>query len=69
LSRIGPNSKPAKVFDLLGKPEFKRADDLNDDQLEKELEKINDLLSEKNVEVYFGDDEEYDSPHQVSFYH
>lgn len=60
-------SKPAKVFDLLGKPKFRRADDLNDDELEKELEKINDLMSEKNVEIYFGGDDEYDSRTKYHF--
>jgi hypothetical protein len=48
-------AKPAKVYDLAGKPGFKNAADLNDEEIEAELEKITDLLSEKNIEVYFGD--------------
>jgi hypothetical protein len=60
-------AKPAKVYDLLGKPEFRRAADLNDEEVEKELEKINDLLSEKNVDIYFGDHGEYDSRTRYHF--
>jgi hypothetical protein len=59
------NAKPAKVYDLAGKPAFKKAADLNDEEIEIELEKITDLLSEKNIEVYFGDG--YDSRTQYSF--
>jgi hypothetical protein len=58
-------AKPAKVYDLAGKPDFKKADDLNDEEIETELEKITDLLSEKNIEVYFGDG--YDSRTQYCF--
>jgi len=60
-------AKPGKVYDLLGKPAFKLASNLNDEEIEKELEKINELMAEKNVEVYFGDDEEYDSRTQYQF--
>jgi len=49
------NSKPAKVYDLLGKPDFKRSDDLDDNSISKALEEITELMSEKNIEVYFGD--------------
>ena len=49
-------AKPAKVYDLLGKPDFKRADDLTDDELETALDQITDLLSEKNIDVYFDDE-------------
>jgi len=49
------NSKPAKVYDLLGKPDFKRPDDLDDNSVSKALEEITELMSEKNIEVYFGD--------------
>jgi len=59
------NAKPAKVYDLLGRPEFKKTDDLDDIEIEDELERINELLSEKNMEVYFGDD--YDSRLQYRF--
>jgi hypothetical protein len=59
------NAKPAKVYDLAGKPDFLKSDDLNDEELEKELEKIAGLLSEKNIEVYFGDG--YDSRTKYHF--
>ncbi len=61
------NAKPAKVYDLLGKPDFKKADDLNGDELEQELEKITDLLFEKDMQVYFGDEEDYDSRTKYHF--
>lgn len=60
------NAKPAKVYDLLGKPDFKRSEDLNDNEIEKALEEITDLLSEKNIEVYFGE-EGYDSRTKYHF--
>jgi len=59
------NSKSSKVYDLLGKPDFKRSDDLNDSEIEEELEKITDLLAEKDMEVYFGDG--YDSRTKYHF--
>ncbi len=59
------NAKPAKVYDLLGKPDFKRAADLDDDEIEEELEKITGLLAEKDMEVYFGDG--YDSRTKYHF--
>ena len=59
------HSKPAKVYDLLGKPVFKKSDELNDDLLEQALEQITDLLAEKNMEVYFG--EGYDSRTKYHF--
>ena len=62
------SAKPAKVFDLAGKPAFKKAVDLNDGEIEAELEKITELLSKKNIEVYFSDDDdEYDSRTQYRF--
>jgi hypothetical protein len=61
------NSKSSKVYDLLGKPGFKKCDDLNDSEIEEELEKITDLLAKKNMEVYFGDDDEYDSRTRYHF--
>ena len=59
-------AKPAKVYDLLGKPAFKKAADLSDNEIEEELEKITGLLSEKDIEVYFGEDE-YDSRTKYHF--
>src|ERR1700679_1082152 len=61
------NSKPAKVYDLLGKPSFKKSDDLNDDELEQELTALVDVMAKKNIEVYFGDNDEYDSRTQYQF--
>jgi hypothetical protein len=59
------SAKPAKVYDLLGRPGFKKADDLDDDELSMALVEITDLLSEKNMEVYFGDG--YDERTQYRF--
>ena len=50
------NSQPATVFHLLGKPYFKKPDELNDEQLERALEEITTLMSAKNVEVDFSED-------------
>jgi len=52
---------------LLGKPGFKKCDDLNDIEIEEELGKITDLLAERNIEVYFGDNDEYDSRTRYHF--
>ncbi len=60
-------SKSSKVYDLLGKPGFKKCNDLSDNEIEEELEKITDLLSEKDMEVYFSDDDEYDSRTRYHF--
>ena len=49
------NSKPTKVFDLLGRPDFKKADELTDSQLEQALQELMELMNEKNMDVYFGD--------------
>ncbi len=59
------NAKPVKIGDLAGNPEVKKAADLADDEIETELEKITALLSEKNIEVYFG--EGYDSRIKYQF--
>ncbi|HEY2584070.1 MAG TPA: hypothetical protein VGI43_19835 [Mucilaginibacter sp.] len=48
------NSKRVKIFDLLGQPEFKSANDLNDEQVSSELERVLDLLAEKNIDVNFS---------------
>jgi hypothetical protein len=60
-------AKPAKVFDLVGKPAFKKSADLNDEEIEQELGRITDLLAEKNIEIYFGDDDAYDSRTRYHF--
>ena len=50
------SAKPAKVYDLLGKPDFKRSDELDDEELEMALDQLCDLMSEKHMEVYFDDE-------------
>lgn len=59
------NAKPATVYELLGKPDFKKTEDLDDDSIEQALEEITDLMSEKNIAVYFG--EGYDNRTQYHF--
>jgi hypothetical protein len=46
-------SKQVKIFDLLGRPDFKNADDLSDDLLDNELKKVTGLLAQNNMEVDF----------------
>jgi hypothetical protein len=60
-------SKPTKVYDLLGKPDFKKVNDLTDEELEIELVGIAELMAKKHIEVYFGDNVEYDSRTQYQF--
>jgi hypothetical protein len=59
------NAKPAKVYDLLGKPDFIRVVDLTDELIEQALEEVTGLLAENNMEVYFGDG--YDSRTKYHF--
>jgi len=59
------SAKPAKVYDLLGKPGFKRSEDLTDEEMETALDQLCDLMSEKNIEVYF--DDEVDSRTRYNF--
>jgi hypothetical protein len=61
------DEKPVKVYDLLGKPSFKKSEELGDEELEKALKELYDLLAEKNIEVYFGDDDGYDSRTRYHF--
>jgi hypothetical protein len=61
------NAKPAKVYEMVGKPDFKKSEELNDNEIEEELDKITDLLSKKNIEVHFGNDDEYDSRTKYHF--
>ncbi|MDR3694171.1 hypothetical protein [Mucilaginibacter sp.] len=53
------NAKEASVYDLVGKPSFKKADELTDAQVEAALAEIIDLLTANNIKVYFGDADEY----------
>ncbi len=58
-------TKPTKIFDLAGRPAFKKCDELNDERLENALQEVTDLLSAHNIEVYFG--EGYDNRTQYRF--
>lgn len=49
------NAKRIKIYDLLGQPDFKNADELSDELIFIALQEVTDLLAEKNIEVYFGD--------------
>ncbi len=46
-------AKRIRVFDLLGRPDFTPCANLNDDNIEKALNSIINLLSEKNIVVDF----------------
>ena len=59
------NAKRVKIYDLVGKPEFKKAEDLDDDSIEEALSVVTGLLSAKNIEVYFG--EGYDTRTKYHF--
>jgi hypothetical protein len=59
------NSKRIKVYDLLGKPHFKPAAELSDDEIEQALVQVTDLLSTKNIVVDFGS--EYSSRTKYHF--
>ncbi len=48
------HSKQTKLYDLLGKPDFKRSDELNDDLIEDALQEITDFLFQKNIVVSFS---------------
>jgi hypothetical protein len=50
------NAKQIKVYDLLGQPEFKPADQLNEAQVDEALQQLTDLLLDKNIVVDFSDD-------------
>jgi hypothetical protein len=47
------SSKMVKLFDLLDKPVFKKADELDDDGISKELEDLEELLEQKGIVVEF----------------
>ena len=59
------HAKPAKVGDLLGNPLFVKSNELDDEALELALQQVVDLLTENNMEVYFG--EGYDNRIQYEF--
>ena len=43
------SSKRVKLFDFLGSPVFKNVNELGDEQVSTELERVTDLLDEKNI--------------------
>jgi len=59
------NSKRTIIYNLLGKPEFKKAGDLDDEAIELALEEVTNLLAKKNIVVHF--DEECDSRTRYHF--
>jgi len=59
------NTKRAKLFDLLTQPDFKRADELNDDEIDSAFRNVTALLAQKNIEVDFIGT--YDSRTKYSF--
>jgi hypothetical protein len=47
------NTKRIKIFDLLGRPDLKSADELSDAQVDSAFEEVTGLLSQKNIEIDF----------------
>ncbi len=47
------NTKMMKLFDLLDRPTFKKADDLDDIAIAKQLEDLEELLAQKSIVVDF----------------
>jgi hypothetical protein len=59
------HSKRITIYDVLGKPEFKKTEDLNDEAIELALEEVTNLLAKKNIMVHF--DEECNSRTRYHF--
>jgi len=59
------HSKRTIIYNLLGKPEFKKTEDLNDEAIELALEEVTNLLAKKNIMVHF--DEECNSRTRYQF--
>lgn len=59
------NSKRVVIYDLLGKPDFIKAADMNDASIAAGLQRVTDLLAAKNIAVHFDDD--YDSRTRYQF--
>jgi len=59
------NSKRVKLFDFLDCPVFKKAVELDDEQVAAELEKVTDLLAGKNISINFSGT--YDDRTKYSF--
>jgi hypothetical protein len=49
-------SKIVNVYNIIGKPAFKKCDELDNDFLEKEYKKILSLLDNQNIIVHFQSD-------------
>ena len=49
-------SKIINVYNIIGKPAFKKYDNLDNDALEKEYKKILSLLDDQNIIVHFQSD-------------
>jgi hypothetical protein len=47
------NAKRVKLFDRLGQPDFKPADELSDEEIDLAFEEVTDLLGQSNIEVDF----------------
>jgi len=50
------NAKRIVIYDLLGRPEFIKADNLDDASIGPELQKVTDQLAAKNIVVHFDDE-------------
>ncbi|MEO6001416.1 MAG: hypothetical protein ABIN89_31480 [Chitinophagaceae bacterium] len=59
------NAKQVKIFDFLGRPAFKKSDELDDYEIENEWENICALMKEKSIEVDFSGS--YDSRLKYAF--
>ncbi|MDB4922100.1 hypothetical protein [Mucilaginibacter sp.] len=59
------NAKRVKIYDFIGKPVFKKAEDLDDSSIKAALQEVIDLLSKKNIVVHF--DEECDISTRYNF--
>lgn len=58
-------AKRIKLFDFLGCPAFKKADELDDEQVSAELERVTELLAGKNIDINLGGT--YDDHTKYSF--
>lgn len=47
------NAKPVKVYELIGKPKYRKAEELNEEEMEYEYDKLNQLMNDKNIALDF----------------
>ena len=47
------NAKPVKVYDLIGKPKFRKAEEMNADEMEFEFDKLMQLMNDKSIALDF----------------